>query len=678
MGATCLSIATTAWSDAEHFSVLAGGKIVGSLEADTTGARTSITYDYKNNGRGPTIAETIEVDPKGLPTRWHVSGTTTFGTPINESYQWSAGTATWEDSIGKDHHAAREPALYVAQNTSPWAIGLYARALLKTADGSGPVLPSGTLHLEKDEPAAISNADTSVPATAYILSGINLRPDIVLLDNAGAMVAYLAPNLIVVRKGYESAGDQLSRLAVKLLAKRYEKIERVVAHRYSTPVRVTNVRIFDPATSTLTSPVSVVVNGNQIASIEPIDNPPTEGEVTFDGAGGTLIAGMVSVHEHLTQDDALLDLMAGITTIRDMGNVNDMLDELVRQIDSGAVGGPRVVRSGFLEGKSPFNSNAGIVVDSEQAAINAVRWYSARGFWQIKIYNSMNPAWVPAIAREAHGLGMRIAGHIPAFSTADAMIEAGYDEMTHMNQFMLGWVLKPEEDTRTLLRFTAIKRFATLNLESAPVQHTIQLMVSRKIAIDPTLGVHEAFTVNRNGQMPVGARDYLDHMPIGYQRSARVSPVQITGADDDRSYRAAFEKILATVRILHDRGIFIVFGTDSAGSFTYHRELELYQRAGMSPPEILKRATYDTQRYLGQDQRLGSIAKGKLADFFLVPGDPTKTLRDIKTIEMVVKDGKFYFPAEVYPWFGIRPFTESPKINAAKAISDSPQVVPAN
>ena len=46
--------------------------------------------------------------------------------------------------------------------------------------------------------------------------------------------------------------------------------------------------------------------------------------------------------------------------------------------------------------------------------------------------------------------------------------------------------------------------------------------------------------------------------------------------------------MLATVRVLHDRGIFIVFGTDTGGSFTYHRELELYQRAGMTPPEIIK------------------------------------------------------------------------------------------
>jgi len=58
----------------------------------------------------------------------------------------------------------------------------------------------------------------------------------------------------------------------------------------------------------------------------------------------------------------------------------------------------------------------------------------------------------------------------------------------------------------------------------------------------------------------------------------------------------------------------------------------------------------------------GSIEKGKRADFFLVPGDPTKDLKAIKTIAMVVKDGVFYYPSEAYPKFGIEPFTAAPKV----------------
>jgi imidazolonepropionase-like amidohydrolase len=187
-------------------------------------------------------------------------------------------------------------------------------------------------------------------------------------------------------------------------------------------------------------------------------------------------------------------------------------------------------------------------------------------------------------------------------------------------------------------------------------------MVDRKLAIDPTVGIHEMLTQNRDGQIPPGAVDYFDHMPIGSQRSMKKALIDSSAPGDDAAYRGAYVKITETVKMLHDRGVFIVPGTDTGGSFTYHRELELYTKLGFTPAEVLKRATFDMARYMGQDQRMGSIAKGKLADFFLIPGDPTKDIRAIKTISMVVKDGTVYFPSEVYPKFGIKPFTDVPKV----------------
>ena len=139
--------------------------------------------------------------------------------------------------------------------------------------------------------------------------------------------------------------------------------------------------------------------------------------------------------------------------------------------------------------------------------------------------------------------------------------------------------------------------------------------------------------------------------------------IDVSAPGDAQLYEGAWNSLVAVTKMLHDRGIFIVFGTDTGGSFTFHRELEIYQDKGiMTPAEILTRATLDSARYTGQDQRLGSIEKGKLADFFLIPGDPTKAVKAIKTIAMVVKDGTFYYPSEVYPNFGIEPFTAAPKV----------------
>jgi imidazolonepropionase-like amidohydrolase len=645
----------------ERFTAITGDKNVGHLVADTKGNKVTIDFDIKNNGRGPTIAETLTLGADGLPTAWAVTGATTFGSKVNESFSEVGGKAAWQDSAGKGGAPAGHR-LYISQHASPWALGMYARTLLKSGQDHLDVLPAGTLRLDRIATLDVTGKPGTLRVTAYDIGGIDLTPDTVLLDSNGQLFAQVSPSSIIVREGFEGEQERLRGLAAQWATERLLAIQKDVAHRYQAPVRIRNVKLFDPVAMALTAPVAVVVRGNSIAAIEPLDSPATPGEVSIDGAGGTLVPGMYEMHGHLGQDDALLDIAAGITSVRDMGNDNAVLDKLVERIDAGTIGGPRVVRSGFIEGKSQFSANNGFVVDSQEKAIDAVRWYAAHGYWQIKIYNSMNPAWVPAMVAEAHRLGMRVAGHVPAFSTADQMMEAGYDEMTHINQFMLQWVLTPTEDTRSLLRLTALKRLPALDLNSPRVQKSINMIVDRKLAIDPTVGIHEQLLLNRDGQVPAGAADYLDHMPIGYQRAAKKAWSDTSAPGDDQAYRGAFDKIVATVKMLNERGVFIVPGTDTGGSFTYHRELELLQRAGMTPAEIMKRATYDMARYVGQDQRLGSIARGKLADFFLIPGDPTRDLKAIKTISMVVKDGTVYFPSEIYPRFGIKPFVAAPAV----------------
>lgn len=654
----------------ERFSVIFGGTTVGHLNVDSTGNRSVIDFDYKNNGRGPTMKETLTVDAAGLPMSWTVDGTTTFGSKVSERFARSGGgsgvRANWTDSTGKGSAKIGAPSLYIAQNGSAWATGLYARALLKDADASLPALPGGTVTLKKGETMKVSGAGGAIDVTRYTVSGLDLDPEDVLLDSDGNMFGYVTPRMAILRQGYEGEQTRLREQAAKWSTDRFTEIQARAAHKPGAPLRITNVRLFDPVTKSLTDLRSVIVNGREIAAVVPNDSPATPGEARIDGEGGTLVPGMYEMHGHISQDGALLNLAAGITTVRDMGNDNAVLAGLIDRIDSGTIAGPRVIRGGFIEGKSPFSANNGFVVDSEAQALDAVRWYAARGYWAIKIYNSMNPAFVPAMVKEAHRLGLKVMGHVPAFSSADAMLEAGYDEMTHINQFMLGWVLKPGEDTRQLLRLTALKRLPALDLNSAPVQHTIGLMVDGKRAIDPTLNIHEMLTQNRDGRIWPGSVDIYDHMPIGWQRGARQAMIDVSAPGDDAAYRGAFDQIIKTVGLLKQRGVFIVFGTDTGGSFSYHRELELYQKAGFTPAEILARATLETATYVGQGDRLGSIEKGKLADFFLVAGDPVKDLKAIKAIRMVVKDGAVYFPSEIYPDFGIKPFASAPKLVAAK------------
>ena len=644
------------------YNVYVQGTQVGAMEVTETDAGYSVFYEYRNNGRGPTINETIALDDSGIPTAWTATGATTFGNAVDERFELNGDQASWSDSTGDGTATVAEPTLYVPQNGSPYSLAVTARALLADEDATLPALPGGQLSLQAIEEIAVTDANgTAANVTSYALAGTSYNPTYFLMQGED-FFGFIPPGFAILPEAYVGEDERLRGMAAEYGARRFEDIQSRTVRSYDSPVRVHNVRVFDPETESIGELVSVLFEDERITSIDGA-NQSNPGEVLIDGAGGYLVPGLFEMHGHLGQQSALLNLAAGVTTVRDTGNNNEVLADLIDKFDSGRLAGPEVFRSGFIEGRSPFNSNNGILVETEEEAVAAVQDYADRGvFHQIKIYNSMNPAWVPAMVETARANGLRVTGHVPAFSNADQMIEAGYDEMTHINQVMLGWVLDQGEDTRTLLRLTALKRLPALDLEAENVTKTLDAMVERGVAIDPTFAIHEALLLSRNGSISAGSADIIDNLPVSAQRQARTAWAAIESEEDDAAYRGAFDKITTMLTMMRDRGIVMVPGTDLGGSFAYHRELELYQRIGMTPAEILAWASQGMADYLEAGDRLGSITPGKEADFFLIADDPTQDLKAIKAISMVVADGKVYFPSEIYPEFGITPFAEAPSL----------------
>jgi len=644
----------------ETYSVIFGSTTVGHLKTHTQGDTIQIDYDYKNNGRGPTMKETIVLNTDGFPVQWDIKGNTTFGNSVDEHYSLKATAASWKDATGSDSTKTEAPLWYVNQSGSPYSTILTARSLLKSPNSSAAVLPAGTLKLTEMEKISVTVDSTSVQLTTYAMSGADMNPSYFIADNEQRLFAVISPSFVIVREGFEAQEKELRAYAENYSTQRFESLQKEYAHNYGKKVRIANVKIFDPNTLALSKLSSVLVDGERILSIDAADASGTD-EVVIDGAGGTLVAGMYEMHAHTGDEGALLNVLAGVTSFRDMGNDNDVLDGLIKKINTGVLAGPRIHRLGFIEGQSEYSANNGILVSSEVEALAAVDTYHDKGFYGVKLYNSMNGDWAPAIVKKAHEYGMFVCGHVPAFSNANSILRAGFDEMTHINQTMLGWVLEPGEDTRTLLRLTALKRLPGLDLNSTKVQESMNLFIENKAAMDPTLAIHEVLMKARNGEVWEGTKDFIDHMPPNTQRGFKVALADVSNPEDDKAYRAGYDKIVETLKMMKDKGITIIPGTDLGGSFLYHHELELYEQLGYTPAELVKLATYDMAQYLG-DEDLGSIAPGKLADFFLIPGNPVENIKAIKTISMVSRGGTFYYPSEVYPAFGIKPFTPKPAV----------------
>jgi hypothetical protein len=501
--------------------------------------------------------------------------------------------------------------------------------------------------------------------TVWALWGIDLFPVVVLTGADGRWAGALSSGYVLVPERWEKSAKQLNQLAVSLEADLLATATKRLAHRWDRPVQLRNVRVLDPVAGTLSQPTSVMTYGGRITAIAPDFEPP-DSAIRIDGEGGTLVPGLFDLHSHYSAWQGPLHLAAGVTTVRDMGNDNAVLDATLGGVEAGRLMGPRIIRSGFIEGRTKFSARTGFVVDSLPEALEKVRWYAERGYFQVKIYNSMNPDWVAPIATEAHRLGMRVAGHVPAFSSSPRVVRDGYDEVTHINQLVLSFLINTDkEDTRTPFRFTALGlRAAKLSLEDPRLQQLIAEMKKRGVAHDPTIATFQSLMLARSGRVTPVDEPWLDHMPGPIQRSRKVAILDIK-PDEDAIYRASSQKLRDLLKLLFDRGIHLVPGTDDIPGVMLDSELEEWQRAGIPAKDVLRLATIGSAEHLGLDRELGTIARGKRADLMLVPGDPTQDLSVLRKARLVMKDGVVFFPDELHTAIGVTPFGTRPKMQEA-------------
>ncbi len=645
----------------EAFSVISSGEKIGALVAKIDGRKVEIDWRIDDNGRGPKIRERVVLDSRGVPIARTIECKAWIGAPVKESFKFTSGVARYRTLNDSGEVLAAHAPIYLDNDGSPWQTEIAARLALAAPNQTIDVAPSGKLRIAKMRDVSVGAGGRAVRGAAYALTGVGLQPAFIVLDAELKMFAQISAGWVIVREGYESHFRQLSELAQELDTQSLAKLTREQLRRYDAPIFIRDVRVFDSATATLSEPATVAVYRGRITNLSA--TVPAEGAaVIVDGAGGTLLPGLFDAHGHYGAWQGPLHLAAGVTTVRDMGNDNESLLALKAKIDASELLGPRLILAGFLEGRSPFSSRGGFVVDDVKPALDAVRWYADRGFRQIKIYNSMTPDWVAPITAEAHRLGLKVSGHIPAFMTSERAVRDGYDEINHINQLMLSFVIAAQEDTRTPFRFTALgERIGKLDLDSEPVQRMVALMQERGTTLDPTLAIFQQMLLSQAGKTAPNDANWLDNMPSAIQRSRR-APVLDVKPSQRPAYEASWRKLLATLKMLHDAGIRIIPGTDDMPGFMLHSELEAYAQAGIAPARVLQMATLETARYMNLDQQVGSIERGKLAELLLVDGDPTQDISAIRKVKLVMTDGAHLVPPDVHRAIGVRPFTSSPSI----------------
>ena len=640
-----LKPAAAAAPDSRRYTVLMAGNTAGSQVVTTSGDEVAVDFEYNDRGRGPkthTVIRVADAKPVFIETK----GNDYFKQQIEERFVVENGVAKWKNTAESGEEKAGS--LYASMYGPPEELGILVNALLRNG-GKMALAGGGEASIRKAGELTLNGTHV----TAYEVSGFGFTPFEVWLDDQRQFFATASPWFSTIREGFEGSVKQLVDAQD---ARKEQRGKGVAAKLTQTPIAnrliVTGARVFDPRTGTVSEPKIIVVEGNRIVSV---DNVGTERNAAtlIKADGKVVLPGLWDMHVHLDETDALLHIAAGITSARDLGNDSDSVLELKRKIESGEAIGPRLVLAGLVDGPGPFKGPTNILAGNEEEAKKAVDFFAGRGYEGLKIYSSIIPELVPMLTNYAHEKGLRVSGHIPANMRAEDAVDAGYDEIQHANMLFLNF-MPDVKDTRTPARFTAVaERGADLDLASSEVRAFIEKLRSKRIVVDPTVSVFEGLFTARMGALAPSYAMIADRMPPQVRRGFLTGGLPVPEGKDER-YRASFRRMLDLVNALHKAGVTIVAGTDGFAGFTLHRELELYVEAGLTPVEALRIATLVPTQVLKREKDLGAIEAGKLADFILVDGDPTKNISDIRRVTTVVKDGKVYDAKAIYAELGIR------------------------
>jgi imidazolonepropionase-like amidohydrolase len=391
---------------------------------------------------------------------------------------------------------------------------------------------------------------------------------------------------------------------------------------------ITDVSVVPMTSDGVLAHHTVVIRGDRIVAVAPRASVQLPHEVTvIDGAGKWLIPGLADMHVHTWYDDDLvLFLAAGVTTVRNMWGVPQHLTWR-SQIARGERLGPTIVTAGALIDGAPPDWPGSIVLASPDAAEPLVIAQKAAGYDFLKPVNRLTPAAYRALAAAAERHGVALAGHVPYEVGVDGALAAHQRSIEHLDGYLAALVppgvpLPPVDDDQPWTRAV----LAHLDPSRLPG------LIARTIAAGtwncPTLVNYDRAPEFHGVAVLEQRVQWLDKIPAARRaRWIHEYAVARFTAEDTATTRAAIAQLHEIAAALASANAPILVGTDTGGPFVIpgaalHDEIELLVAAGVPRPRVLRAATADAWRYLGQPHEAGVIEVGARADLVLVASDP--------------------------------------------------------
>jgi len=490
------------------------------------------------------------------------------------------------------------------------------------------------------------------------IDGLSTSTSSVWIDDADGFFASGAGWFVTIPRGAEGVVPALREIEKRHRAARSAAIAKRLAPPTSRALVIRNGDVFDSERGVVRPRMTVVIEGDRFTAVGPTDSVRVPaGATIIEAAGKTLIPGLWDMHTHAllqSEENGLLELAAGITSVRDVAADIDVALSHRERARAGTMLSPRLILAGFMEGPGRWAGPTEVLIRTEDEARAWVARYDSLGYKQIKVYNLLHPDLIPTIAEEAHKRGMRLSGHIPRGLTVQAAVRLGFDEFQHAAYLFSTFF----QDSLYVPRMRAYSEIATavaptFDVDAPQVTELISFLRDRGTVVDGTFNIWQ----DRTQALPDGTDPVFGPtvawLPPLMRRSFAAgsfnSPQMAARAQaGSTNYRRMLKR-------LYDSGVTIVPGTDNVPGISLHGELEVYERAGIPAPAVLQIATIIPARVMKDDKDYGSIRPGKVADLAIVNGRPAERITDLRRTERVVRAGRVYDSKALYEAAGLNP-----------------------
>jgi imidazolonepropionase-like amidohydrolase len=622
------------------------------------GESLSVKMDFKFTDRGSPVPLTAAFRSANdlTPTAFEIKGKNSRLSTIDEAVEVQPEKVRLRDR-DKWTEAARPKQFFTIAGYAPATMQMLMVRYWATHGSPAELdtLPSGRVKIEPRGQDAISVNGKNETLDRFTVEGLIWGRETLWFDSSRNLVAAVTidaefDHFEAIKEGYESALGKFVGLSGSDGMAALAEISKGISGSRSDSIALVGGTLIDGTGSEPVRDSVVVIEKGRITAVGPRGKVKIPRDATkVDARGKTVLPGLWDMHAHFEQVEwGPIYLAAGATTVRDCGNEFEFITAVRDAIKNGKGLGPRLLLAGIVDGSSSFTIGVERVDTPEQAKMWVDRYHDA-GFQQMKIYSSVKIEELKAVAAEAHRLGMSVTGHVPEGITTLEAVEAGQDQINHI-QYIVTMMVPPPAEGAT--RADRLKSIADLDLGSPLAQKALAFLVEHGTVVDPTLAIFE-FETASTAKPPASFEPGVDKIapelaPI-FKDVGPPSPL----ADVQEEM---FAKLVAVTGALHKAGVPIVAGTDQMiPGHSLHREMELYVQAGFTPMEAIQAATIVPARVMGLDKEVGTVEAGKRADVILVDGNPLESIRNIRNVKYVITDGKMYDCAELWRSVGFKP-----------------------